>query len=76
MSDGESQWCYHARLIGSQYLCHSGLSPSGATMLGYYRDPMHIDKLFHFNEDIRNWYNCAHMKSFFYFLDNEEMFSR
>jgi hypothetical protein len=35
---------------------------------------MHIDKLFHFNEDIRNWYNCAHMKLFF--LDNEEMFSR
>ena len=50
------------------------MGPSDATMLGYYRDSMHIDKLFHFNEDIRNWYNCAHMK--LYFLDNEEMFSR
>ena len=30
-------------------------NPSGATMLRYYSDPMHIDKLFHFNEDIRNY---------------------
>ena len=25
MADWESQWCYHARLIGSQYLYHDGL---------------------------------------------------
>ena len=31
-----SQWCYHSRFIGSQYLCHTGLSSSGVTMLGYY----------------------------------------
>ena len=25
MSDWESQWCYHARLLGTQYICHDGL---------------------------------------------------
>ena len=24
ISDGDSQWCYHARFLGSQYLCHVG----------------------------------------------------
>ena len=24
MSDWESQWCYHARFLGSQCLCHDG----------------------------------------------------
>ena len=24
MADGETQWCYHARFLGSQYLCRGG----------------------------------------------------
>ena len=24
MTDWESEWCYHARLLGNQYLCHDG----------------------------------------------------
>ena len=34
LSDEEYQWYYHARFIGSQYLCHGELGPSDATMLG------------------------------------------
>jgi hypothetical protein len=25
MSDWESQWCHHAKFLGTQYICHGGL---------------------------------------------------
>ena len=77
------QYFCHVRLVVSVViLCYvptKSLSlawrtgPSGAPIIGSYRDPMHIDTPFHFNEDFRNWYNCTHI---YFFLDNEEMFSR
>lgn len=72
MLDWESQWCYYATFLGSHYVWHGGQGPSGAPIIDSYRDPMHIDKPFHFNEDFSNWYNCTHI---YFFLDNEEMFS-